>query len=88
VTGPSLKIKAANAMLIHIAAVNAEGTLRAPRGMTQRWLAAAPSGSPHDALVSASDALRRGAGASGSRVATATEKGARIGVLLALRAEP
>ena len=88
VKAPSIRVTAADAMLVQIAAVNAEGTLRAPGGMTQRWLAAAPSGSPNDALVSASDAPQREAGFTGSRVATATEGGARIGVLLALRPAP
>jgi calcineurin-like phosphoesterase family protein len=88
VTGPSIKVSSAPVRLIHFAAVNAEGTLRAPPAMSQRWLAAAPSGSANDALASASDEPRPEPGSTGPWVATATEAGARIGVLLALRAAP
>jgi hypothetical protein len=53
--------------------------------MTPRWVDAAPTASTHDALALSADATRPTAGVTGPRTATATEPGARIGVLLALR---
>jgi hypothetical protein len=85
VTAPSITTTVAGAKLVLLAAVNAEGTMTAPNGMTLRWVDAAPTGSTRDALASSSDATRPAAGATGRRTATATEPGARIGVLLALR---
>lgn len=67
---------------------DAEGTLRPPNDMAPRWLAAAPGGDTRDALASAFDTAMGSAGPTGGRVATATEPGARIGVLLALRPGP
>jgi hypothetical protein len=85
VTAPSITATVAGTKLVLFAAVNAEGTMIAPNGMTPRWVDAAPTGTTHDALASSSDATRPAAGATGPRTATATEPGARIGVLLALR---
>jgi hypothetical protein len=87
---PALSVTVARpgARLIHFAAVNAEGILQPPKGMTQRWLAAAPGGDSRDVLVSSSDTTPPGSGAPGSPAATATEPGARIGVLVALRPAP
>jgi hypothetical protein len=88
VTTPSITTTVAGAKLVLFAAVNAEGTMTAPPGMTPRWLDAAPTGDTRDALASSADATRPMAGATGPRTATATEPGARIGVLLALRPAP
>jgi hypothetical protein len=87
-TAPSITTTVADTRLIHLAAFNAEGTVTAPAGMTERWVAAAPTGDSRDALSSSSDATQPAAGATGPRTATATEPGARIGVLLALRPAP
>ena len=85
VGAPSIAKTAPDALLIHFAAVNAEGTMFPPPGMVQRWLAASPGGDTRDALASSSDARLPDGGSTGSRTATATERGVRIGVLLALR---
>jgi hypothetical protein len=56
--------------------------------MTQRWLAAAPIGKTTDALAASFDATEPATGPTGPRTATATEPGAAIAVLLALRPAP
>ncbi|HEV8624732.1 MAG TPA: metallophosphoesterase, partial [Acidimicrobiia bacterium] len=89
VTAPSITTTVAGARLLHFAAVNAEGTLVAPDGMVQRWLAAAPVGATSDALAASfDDSEALPLGPTGSRTATATEPGAAIAVLLALRPAP
>jgi hypothetical protein len=88
VTAPSITTTASGARLIHFTAVNAEGTLVAPDGMVQRWLAAAPISKTTDALAASFDATEPVAGPTGARTATATEAGPRIAVLLALRPAP
>jgi hypothetical protein len=89
VTAPSITTTVAGARLLHFAAVNAEGTLVAPDGMVQRWLAAAPVGATSDALAASFDDSKAvPLGRTGSRTATATEPGAAIAVLLALRPAP
>lgn len=86
VGAPSITTSVANAMVVQVVAVNAEGTLTAPAGMTEAWEAASPnSGSTRDVLASSSYALQGAAGSTGDRVATASLPGASIGVLLALR---
>jgi hypothetical protein len=88
VTASSITTSTPGARLIHLTAVNAEGTLVAPDGMAQRWLAAAPISKTTDALAASFDATEPAAGPTGARTATATEPGARIAVLLALRPAP
>ncbi|MGH9009904.1 MAG: metallophosphoesterase [Acidimicrobiia bacterium] len=88
VTAPSITTTGAGDRLIHFTAVNAEGTLVAPDAMVQRWLAAAPIGKTTDALAASFDATEPAAGPTGPRTATATEPGAAIAVLLALRPAP
>lgn len=88
IAAPSITATRPGTRLIHFAALNAEGTLQPPNGMTQRWLAAAPGGDSRDVLASSFDTTLSSAGRSGSRTATASESGARIGVLLALRPGP
>ncbi|MCA1845933.1 MAG: metallophosphoesterase, partial [Actinobacteria bacterium] len=84
-TAPSITTSAASTRLIQFVAVNAEGTLVAPDGLVQRWLAAAPVGATFDALAAAFDATEPSAGPANPSAATATEPGDRITVLLALR---
>jgi len=62
--------------------------LLAPDGMVQRWLAAAPIGAATDALGASFDATQPVPGPTGPRTAKATEPGAAIAVLLALRPAP
>ena len=88
VTAPPVTAGAARTRLIQFVAVNAEGLVLAPDGMTRRWLAAAPVGATTDALAAAFDATAPGAGPAGPSTATATEPGAAITVLLALRPAP
>ncbi|HVW34371.1 MAG TPA: metallophosphoesterase, partial [Acidimicrobiia bacterium] len=86
VTAPTLTTTVAGTMLVDLSAVNAEGTLAPPAGMTERWEAASPNGSNgRDALASAADALQAGAGATGTRTTTASRAGRSIGAVLALR---
>jgi hypothetical protein len=86
VAAPSITTTLPGAMVVHLAAINAEGALSAPAGMAERWEATSPnSGSSRDALASASDAIQAAAGATGVRTATGTSSGANIATLLALR---
>ncbi len=86
VTAPSISTTVANTMLVQVVAVNAEGSLTPPAGMTEAWEAGSPnSGSTRDVLASSSYAVQAATGATGSRVATGTLPGQSIGVLLALR---
>jgi hypothetical protein len=88
VSAPSITTTVANAMVVQVVGVNAEGTLTAPAGMTEAWEAASPnSGNTRDVLASSSYALQAAAGPTGTRVATANSSlpGVSIGVLLALR---
>jgi hypothetical protein len=78
VTAPSITTTSADGRLIQFTAVNAEGTLVAPTGMTQ-------TGKETDALAASFDARLGAAGPTGGRSATATEPGAAIAVSLALR---
>ena len=87
-TAPSITTTIGGARLIHFTAVNAEGTLVAPDGMDQRWLAAAPVGAETDALAASFDATQPDPGPTGPRTATATERGPAIAALLALRPAP
>ena len=88
VSAPSVTTTVANTMLVQVASVNAEGTMTAPAGMTEVWEAASPNttaGNTRDVLSSSSHAVQASAGATGNRVATASQPGASIGVTLALR---
>ena len=86
ISAPSISTTVANTMLVQVVAVNAEGTLTAPAGMTEAWEAASPNtGSTRDVLASSSFAVQAATGATGTRVATASLPGQSIGVLLALR---
>jgi hypothetical protein len=86
VTAPSVTTTGTDTRLVHFAAVNAEGTLGAPSGMTERWEAASPrTASTRDALASSSDAPRPVAGPTGPRTATASQPGRAVGALVALR---
>ncbi len=88
VSAPSVTTLAADTRLVHFAAVNAEGTLVSPSGLTQRWLAAAPVGATTDVLTASYDARQPEAGPTGLRVVTATEPGGRIAAVLVLRPAP
>ena len=86
VTAPSVTTTVADTLLVQLAAINAEGALAPPAGMTERWEAASPNSSTNrDALASASDAAQPVAGATGSRTVTASQPGPRIAAVLALR---
>jgi hypothetical protein len=86
VPAPSITTTVAGTVLVHMAAVNAQATLTAPAGLTERWEAAAPNAdNTRDALASSSDSVQPAAGATGSRTATATQPGRSIATLLALR---
>ena len=88
VTAPSITTTVAGARLVDFAAVNAEGTIRGPAGMTERWVAASPTGGTGDALAASSDTTLPAAGPTGLRTATATEPGGSIAAVVALRPAP
>jgi hypothetical protein len=86
VPAPGITTSVANAMVVQLVTVNAEGTLSPPAGMDEIWEAFSPnSSSARDVLMSSSHAAQGTAGPTGVRVATASLPGASIGVLLALR---
>jgi hypothetical protein len=86
VTAPSITTTVAGAKVVDFSAVNAEGIITAPGGMTERWLAASPTGGTTDALAASFDATQSRPGPTGPRTATATEsQGGRIAAVVALR---
>ncbi|HET9771641.1 MAG TPA: metallophosphoesterase [Acidimicrobiia bacterium] len=86
VTAPEVTTSVAGAMLVHLAAVRAEGGISPPANMTERWEALSRNATTTaDALASSSDAPWATVGATGPRSATATGSGPRIGALVALR---
>ena len=86
VKSPSITTSMPNARLVQLVAVNAEGKLNPPKGMTERWEARSPStSSKRDALASSSDARQSVPGPSSSASATSSQRGRSIVVLLALR---
>ncbi|MGH9036065.1 MAG: hypothetical protein ACRD0O_09890, partial [Acidimicrobiia bacterium] len=89
ITAPSVTTTAAGAMVLHLAAINAEGTLSPPAGSTERWENSAfNSSNTRDALAESSDVVQASAGATGDRTAVASQAGRWVGVLLALRPAP
>ena len=67
VTAPSVTTSVPEAMLVHLAAVKAEGTFTPPAGMTERWEAASSNGAnANDALASSSDVVQVTAGPTGA----------------------
>jgi hypothetical protein len=87
VTAPSITTTAADARVVHLAAINAEATLAAPADMTEQWEARSPNlSSTRDVSGSASDRSLSVPSATGPRSATSNRPGVSIGVMLALRA--
>ena len=86
VTGPSVTTTVAGSLLVHLAAVAAEGQLTPPAGMTERWETRSPNDTnTRDVLAAASDEPQPTVGDTGTRTGTATLPGPRIVVSLALR---
>jgi RHS repeat-associated protein/uncharacterized repeat protein (TIGR01451 family) len=87
VTTPSIQAPAGSQVL-QFSAIAAEGTFTgAPTGMTELWDQAAPNSSNTRDLIAATfDGPQVTAGSTGSRTATASNAGKRIGVVLALPA--
>jgi hypothetical protein len=89
ITAPSVTTTTAGAMILHLAGINAEGTISAPADSTERWENTAfNSTNTRDALAESSDSVQASAGATGNLTATATQSGRYVGVLLALRPAP
>ncbi|MGH8972545.1 MAG: DUF7594 domain-containing protein [Acidimicrobiia bacterium] len=89
IIAPSITTTTPGAMILHLAAINAEGTISPPAGSTERWENHAfRVDSTRDALAESSDVVQAAAGVTGSRTATASQSGRNIGVLLALRPAP
>ncbi|MGH9002077.1 MAG: DUF7594 domain-containing protein [Acidimicrobiia bacterium] len=89
IIAPSIITTTPGAMVLHLGAINAEGTIAPPAGSTERWENSAfRSDNTRDALAAASDFIMTNAGATGNRTATATQPGRNLGVLLALRPAP
>jgi hypothetical protein len=86
---PSLTASVAGTQLLHLAAVNAEGTITPPQGMNERWEAASPNGSStRDALAALADMGLASAGGTGVRTATASQAGPNVSMALLLRPAP
>ncbi len=86
---PSLIASVPGTQLLHLAAVNAEGTITPPQGMDERWEAASPSGSSaRDVLSALADMGLGSAGGTGVRSATASQPGPNISMALLLRPAP
>ena len=86
ITAPSITTQVDGDLLVFFAAVNAEGTIAPPGGMTERWEAAAPrAGSTRDATAAGADEPLPLAGATGPRTATASQAGRSIAALVALQ---
>jgi calcineurin-like phosphoesterase family protein len=88
-TAPSITTTTQGAMLIALVAVNSDGTISAPAGMTERWeVASRFPGQPRSAVTEGSDEILTAAGATGTRRATTSTAGAGIAALVALRPAP
>jgi hypothetical protein len=88
VAAPSLDLDVAGTRLLHLVAVNAEGDVSPPSGMTERYEVASPNlTQPRDAIAQVSDAVQSGTGPTGVRSAVAPS-GVHIGAALALRPGP
>jgi hypothetical protein len=86
VRAPGVTTTVPNTLLVHLAAVAAEGSLSAPSAMTETWQAQAFSSSnKKDVLASLSSAVQVAAGPTGDRIGAASRAGKSTGVLLALR---
>ncbi|MGH9036253.1 MAG: hypothetical protein ACRD0O_10855, partial [Acidimicrobiia bacterium] len=89
VSAPSLDASMPDALLLHLAAVNAEGTITPPEGMTERWEASSPNPkNSRDALAASADVGIGGTGPTGVRTATTSQAGPSIAVALLLRPAP
>jgi hypothetical protein len=86
---PALIASVPGTQLLHLAAVNAEGTITPPQGMDERWEATSPNGSSaRDALTALADMGLSSAGGTGVRSATASQPGPNISMALLLRPAP
>ena len=86
---PSLTASVPGTQLLHLAAVNAEGTIAPPQGMDERWEASSPNGkSARDALAAVADMGLASAGGTGVRTAVASQAGPNISMALLLRPAP
>ncbi|HYH52054.1 MAG TPA: metallophosphoesterase, partial [Acidimicrobiia bacterium] len=83
ISAPPITTLSSGARVVHFAAVNAEGTLRAPPGLALRWLTAAPVGATTDVLAASSDGRHPEPAPTPSFTATATEPGGRVAAVLA-----
>jgi hypothetical protein len=86
VTAPSVTTTVSGALLVHLAAINADADLSAPAGMIERWEADSPNlTSTRDLTTSQSDGPFSGPAPTGTRTATSTRSGRSVATLLALR---
>lgn len=86
VGAPSIGTTVDGALLVHLAAVSAQGTVSPPPGMTERFEASSPKlGSSRGVVVASADVSVGSAGQTGGRTATASQAGSHVGALLALR---
>ena len=89
VSAPALVASVPGTLLLHLAAVNAEGTITPPEGMSERWEASSPNPkNTRDALAALADMGLGSEGGTGVRIATASHPGPNIGLALLLRPVP
>jgi hypothetical protein len=86
VTAPSVTTTVDGALLVHLTALNAEGTISPSPGMTERWeVTAWRTSSTRDATAATADTIQTTAGLTGTGTATTTQSGRSICVLVALQ---
>jgi hypothetical protein len=85
-TAPSITTTTSGGMLLALMAVNSDGVISPPSGLTERWERASEfPGTPRSVVAGWSDGPLGGAGPTGNRTATTNVAGPSIAALLALR---
>ena len=86
IPAPSVNTITAGAMVLHLAALNADGSISPPAGSAERWENSAYNpNNERDVQAESSDFVQAAAGATPERTATATKPGRWVGVVVALR---
>ena len=88
IPAPSVTTTGDNRMLVSFSAIASLTTITPPSGMAERYEKAVPATNVNKVTAAASDEPIAAAGATGTRLATASDAGVSIGQLVALRAGP
>ncbi|MFN2488245.1 MAG: Ig-like domain-containing protein [Actinomycetota bacterium] len=84
ITAPSITTTVPDALLVGLFGMRGKRTVTPPTVMSERWDVASTTGTPK-VTSEAADEAQPSAGATGTRIATASNTGVNIGQLIALR---